>query len=90
MIQIKPIALGLPSKQANFLLVRPIMKSTQETSCTTYYEVVAKENESSYVVAMGNCPISEEQYAEWGSDNTYIEDIVLDYLGLEREILTNK
>ena len=100
MIKIKPISLGLPTKQANMLFVRPIINSTSDTSCNTYYEVIAVETKStpnsiegepdttstsSTVMATGNCPINEEQYTAWADDNSYIEDIVIAYLGLERE-----
>jgi hypothetical protein len=81
MIQIKPIQLGLPKKEATQLLVRPIINSTTDTSCNTYYEVLTENNE---VLANGNLPISEEQYEEWADDNSYIEDIVLNELELER------
>lgn len=80
MITIKPIMLGLPPKEANQILVRPIINSTSDVSCNTYYEVIAEGT----VVASGNCPISEEQYALWADDNTYIENIVIAFLGLER------
>lgn len=100
MINIKPISLGLPTKQANRLFVRPIINSTTDTSCNTYYEVVAEETivvpsqipgepdttgTTSIVLTTGNVPITEEQYTAWAADNTYLEDIVLTYLGLERE-----
>jgi hypothetical protein len=81
MIKIKPITLGLPPKQANQLFVRPIINSTSDVSCNTYYEVSTEEGET---LANGNCPISEEQYALWADDNTYIEDIVIAFLGLQR------
>lgn len=42
------------------------------------------ETEVKTKIADGNIPITEEQYALWGDDNTYIEDIVLASLQLER------
>lgn len=98
-IEIKPITLGLPAKIANRLMVRPIIGSTKDLSCNTYYEVIAEETTStanltegepdtvtttSTVMATGNCPINEEQYEAWADDNSFIEDIVIAYLGLER------
>ena len=62
MIQIKPIKLGLPPKEATQLLVRPLINSTTDTECNTYYEVLTENNE---VLANGNLPINEEQYEEW-------------------------
>jgi hypothetical protein len=80
-IEINPISLGLPTGIATKLMVRAIILSTRDISCYTYYEVSTQEGK---VLASGECPINEEQYANWGSDNTYIEDIVISYLGLER------
>jgi len=100
MINIKPISLGLPSKQGNRLLVRPIINSTTDTSCNTYYEVIAEETISIpslvdggpdtksialTILATGNVPINNLQYTGWAEDNKYIEDIVIAFLGLERE-----
>ncbi len=82
-IEINPISLGLPAEVATRLMVRPNILSTRDTSCYTYYEVSSEQGK---VLALGECPITEEQYTNWGSDNTYIEDIVISYLGLERAI----
>lgn len=93
MIKIKPILLGLPAKECNELFVRPIINDTQSIDCNTYYEVIACEivkdeegnvSEARQMMANGNCPISEEQYAQWEDDNSFIEDIVLDFLKLQR------
>lgn len=80
-IEINPISLGLPAEVATRLMVRAIILSTRDTSCYTYYEVSTEQGK---VLAKGECPITEAQYAQWGSDNTYIEDIVISNLGLER------
>ena len=103
-IKIKPITLGLPSKTANRIMIRPIIGSTKDLSCNTYYEVISQESAStpssvegesdivritSTVIATGICPINEQQYATWADDNTYIEDIVIAYLGLERALWKN-
>jgi hypothetical protein len=85
-IEINPISLGLPAEVATRLMVRAIILSTRDTSCYTYYEV---SNEQGKVLAKGECPITEEQYANWGVDNTYIEDIVILNLGLERAPIAN-
>ena len=100
-IKIKPVKLGLPSKEGNCLLVRPIIHSTQSKSCSIYYEVISKVSievpstveggEPTYsntreVLTTGNLDIDEEQYDAWGADNSFIEDVVLKKLGLERAL----
>lgn len=88
MIQIKPILVGVPNKEANFIMIRPLINSTQSLDCNTYYEVISKveteESSTSEVLTTGNYPISEEDYAAWSEDNSFIEDIVIAGLGLER------
>lgn len=97
MIQIKPVQLGLPKKEGTLIFIRPIIDSTQAKSCSTFYEIFAQtkiintnvdgettESIQKESLLSGNCPISEEQYALWGTDNTYIDDIVMAFLGLER------
>jgi hypothetical protein len=99
MINIKEFKLGLPAKTANRLMVRPIINSTSDITCNTYYEVISEEititqneaekdvrNSVTTVLATGNCPITEEEYALWDSDNTVLENIVIKKLGLEREV----
>lgn len=83
MIQIKPILTGIPAKEATKILIRPIINSTQSLDCNTYYEVCSDENE---VLAIGNIGINEEQYKAWADDNSFIENIVLLNLGLERKL----
>ena len=81
MIQIKPILLGLQQKEGTQILIRPIISSTQSLACNTYYEVCSDDNE---VLATGNIAINEEQYKQWADDNTFIENIVLENLKLNR------
>lgn len=81
MIQIQPITLGLPPQEAVQIMIRPLINSTTDSSCSTYYEVLSENN---VILANGNIPISEEDYALWSDDNTFIEDIVLNQLTLVR------
>lgn len=81
MIPIEPVLLGLPTKEGVKMMIRPIINSTTDTSCNTYYEIYSEIGES---LANGNVPISEEDYALWSDDNTFIEDVVIKYLGLTR------
>lgn len=60
MIQINEIELVLPSKIGTQLLVRPIINSTTDLSCSTYYEVCSELGEN---LACGNIEINEQEYA---------------------------
>ena len=83
MIQINEIKLGLPSKTGTQLLVRPIINSTTDLSCSTYYEVQSELGEN---LACGNIEINEQEYANWAEDNSYIENLIIEKLGLTRKI----
>jgi len=93
MIKIKPIPVGYPAQEANGINIRVMPFQTSAKSCSTYYELVnitvvideeEKETEIVVKLAEGNSPITEKQFADWGSDNEYIENIVLINLVLER------
>jgi len=95
MIKIKPVAVGYPSQEANAISIRVMPFQTTAISCNTYYELKnisvvideeEKENEIVKTLADGNSPISEDEFTLWGSDNIYIENVVLKNLGLERSI----
>lgn len=81
MIQIKPIKLGLPTKEGVNLLVRILSFETTSVTAQLYWEVQDLECN---MLANENIQLSEEQYCNWGDDNTYLEDIVLKELGIER------
>jgi hypothetical protein len=81
MIQIQPISLGLPPQEGVKIQIRPLIGSTTDVTCELYYEVLSAENKN---LAYVNVILNEEEYAAWGSDNTFIENIVLQTLGLER------
>ena len=81
MIQIKPIKLGLPSREGVNLLVRILAFETTSVTAQLYWEVQDLEFN---MLANGNIQLTEEQYSEWGDDNSYLEDIVLKELGIGR------
>ena len=80
MIKIKTILVGLPAKEADGITIRPIIDSTTALQCNTYYEILFE----SKMLLNGNFAITPEQYAAWGKDNSFIENIVIKGLGLER------
>jgi len=82
MIKIQPIKLGLPLQEGIKIMIRPLIGSTTDITCQTYYEVLSSENKN---LASGNIFINEENYAAWGADNTFIEELVLKELGLIRD-----
>jgi hypothetical protein len=93
MIQISKIPVGFPAEEANGLRVRILSFQTNSNNCSTYYELCKEskyidENDieiiSVKILATGNYTLTETQYDNWGSDNSMVEDNVLNYLGLSR------
>jgi hypothetical protein len=83
-MRIKPISLGLPAKVGTELKIRVVSFDTDAVSCTLYYEVITDKEER---LAEGNINLTEEEFAEWGKSNTYLDDLVLEKLGLQLDPL---
>lgn len=83
MINIEKITLGLPPQNGVKILIRPLIGSTTDITCNVYYEVLSSENQN---LASGSIFVNEENYATWGADNVFIEDLVLKELGLVRDL----
>jgi len=66
--------------ECTIFFLRPIINSTTDLSCNTYWELRTEKE----IIASGNCPISKEEYALWDATNESLEDIVLNKLNLNR------
>ena len=95
MIKINEIPVGFPAKMANGITIRTMPISTDAVSWSTYYELFSVttsvdeegvETETVEKLAEGNCDLSEEQFAAWGQEMSYVEDVVLINLGLQRDV----
>ena len=82
MIQIKPKEVGLPLRTATQLRVTSDKMQSNATTCILHFEFFDIENSLIY---SGNLTMTEEEFEAWGADNTYIEDLVITRLELERE-----
>lgn len=81
MIQIQPIEIGLQKETASQILIRPIINSTTDGCCNTYWELCDKDGK---ILDSGNEAITKEEYATWDEDSV-LEDIVLGKLKLSRK-----
>jgi hypothetical protein len=66
---------------ATQLMVRVLNFETNATSCSLFYEML-DDNGNSLVAK--NYSLTPDEFAAWGSDNTYLEDLVCNMLGLTR------
>lgn len=80
MIQLKPSKAGILGTITQIdVLVLPFQ--TTAVSCSTYYKLCDVDGKQ---LAEGNVAITEEQFLLWGVDNSYISDIVIAELGLQK------
>lgn len=80
MIQLKPSNVGILGTITQIeVLVLPFQ--TSAVTCSTYYKLC---NEDGKQLGEGNISLTEEQFANWGTDNSYVSDIVIAELGLEK------
>jgi hypothetical protein len=84
MVLIEPVKVGLPPKIANHIIVRVEAFYTNAVTASVFYSVQNKEYEE---LLSGTYEMTEEEYNGWEGDNTYVEDVVLNYLGLKRRIV---
>jgi len=80
-MKINEIQTGLPLRSATQIEITIQAFKTDVSTVMVYYEL--KDNDN-YKVCDGYYQLTTTQYDIWGTDNTYIEDCVLNYLGLER------
>lgn len=90
MAKITPVEFPLNEGTANVLFVKSLEFESTATNCTLYYELrqvsefSAEENVPPLVktLRVGNVHMTEEAFAAWGQDNSYLDDYVADYLGV--------
>lgn len=81
MIQIKPIQVGFPLKEAIKINIRVGSFTTNALYCNIFWELLSEKEE---ILASNNIKLTEEQFTNWSDDNSFIDDIVLTTLGLEK------
>lgn len=85
MIHIQPTLAGFPLDHAQKINMEIKDHSTTDKLCRIKWQLFNLEE---FQLAEGYITLSEEEYAQWDSDNESLEDIILEKLKLERK-LTN-
>lgn len=52
---------------------------TSANTCTTFYELLTVDNKS---CLQGNYTLTEQEFSNWGQDNSYIDDIIANQIGV--------
>lgn len=78
MIQIQPITFPIKGT-ATQMSVLVLNFATNATTATTYWQLFTEDGTQ---VADGNYTMTEEQFAEWGKDNSVVNEYVADAIGV--------
>lgn len=79
MAKIQPITFPLNAGTATEMSVLILNFETSATTCTTYYELKTDEGK---VLSNGNYTLTEEEFAAWSNDNTWVETCVANAIGV--------
>ena len=79
MAKIQPIVFPLNVGTATEMSVLILNFETNATTCTTYYELKTDEGA---VLTNGNYTLTEDEFAAWGTDNTWVENCVAMAIGV--------
>lgn len=76
---IQPVQFPLNQGAATLLTVLVEAFMTNATTASTYYQLLT---ENGKMLQDGRYQMTEEQFAEWGRDNSVVDDYVAEYLGV--------
>jgi hypothetical protein len=79
MVKIQPITYPLNQGTATQMTVLVLNFPTNAVTCTTYYELLTEDNK---MLSNGNYNLTEEQFADWGEDNTWVNQCVAEAIGV--------
>jgi len=79
MAKIQPITYPLNQGTATQMTVLVLNFPTNAVTCTTYYELLTEDNK---MLSNGNYNLTEEQFADWGEDNTWVNQCVAESIGV--------
>ena len=79
MAKIQPIVFPLNQGTATEMTVLILNFETSATTCTTYYELKTEEGT---VLSNGNYTLTEQEFAAWGTDNTWVTECVAKAIGV--------
>ena len=78
-VSIQPIVYPLNEGTATQMTVLVLNFETTATTCTTYWQLLTEEGKQ---LSQGNYTLTEEQFAEWGTDNSVVNEYVAEAIGV--------
>ena len=78
-VAIEPVVYPLNEGTATFLTVLVEAFMTDATTASTYYRLLTDEGK---ILTDGRYQMTEEQFAEWGRDNSVVNEYVADAIGV--------
>jgi hypothetical protein len=78
-VAIEPIVYPLNAGTATQMSVLVLNFTTEATTCTTYWQLLTEDGK---VVADDNYDLTPEQFAAWGTDNNYVNQVVAAAIGV--------
>jgi hypothetical protein len=78
-IEIQPVVFPLNQGTATRMTVLVLNFDTTATTCTTYWQLLTEEGQQ---LTQGNYTLTEEQFEQWGTDNSVVNEYVANAIGV--------
>jgi hypothetical protein len=78
-IEIQPVVFPLNQGTATRMTVLVLNFDTTATTCTTYWQLLTAEGQQ---LAQGNYTLTEQEFANWGTDNSIVNQYVANAIGV--------
>jgi hypothetical protein len=78
-IEIQPVVFPLNQGTATRMTVLVLNFDTTATTCTTYWQLLTAEGQQ---LAQGNYTLTEQEFANWGTDNSVVNEYVANAIGV--------
>jgi hypothetical protein len=78
-VAIEPIVYPLNEGTATRMTVLVLNFATDATTATTYWQLLTEDGKQ---LAQGNYTLSEEEFANWGENNNFVNECVANAIGV--------
>jgi phage protein U len=78
-VAIQPIVYPLNAGTATQLSVLILNFTTEATTCATYWQLLTQDGQQ---LSQGNYTLTEQEFAAWGTDNNYVNEVVAAAIGV--------